>query len=118
MSTKNRVLLHDVTIPALNKVGYADGLNAALTAIENNEALLANHDFVKGDKGDSVNIEKISLSQNSDMLAKLKSAIKNGTEPNPINGVAWDSLLNDELYVLYKTEVDNGVEKKIALYIR
>ena len=107
--------MHDVTIPALNRVGYADGLNAAFTAIENNEALLANHDFVKGDKGDSVNIEKISLSQNSDMLAKLKSAIKNGTEPNPINGVAWDSLLNDELYVLYKTEIDNGVEKKVAV---
>lgn len=37
MSTiNNKVLLHELNIPALNSVGYADGLDNALIAIDDN----------------------------------------------------------------------------------
>ena len=53
MSTKNRVILHEWNVPALNAPGYADDLHEAFTVIEKNQALLANSDLWKGDKGDS-----------------------------------------------------------------
>lgn len=117
MSTNNTVLLHDVTIPALNSVGYADGLHSALESIENNESLLANRDFIKGDRGDSVDIEKIDLShqEHQELFELLKSTIKGGLDPQPIGGVSWDSLLGTDLYVINKTEIENGVERYVPI---
>ena len=115
MSIDNKIQLHDLKIPALNSVGYGTGLHEVLTAIENNERLLANNDFVKGDKGDSVDIEKIKLSEHPEILNRLKSAIKGNEEPKSINNVSWDSLLNDELYVINKTIIENGIEKKVPI---
>jgi predicted amidophosphoribosyltransferase len=115
MSTNNTVLLHDVNIPALNSVGYADGLHSALTSIESNESLLANRDFVKGDRGDSVDIEKIDLNEYPDLFDLLKSTIKGGLDPQPIGGVSWDSLLGTDLYVINKTEIENGVERYVPI---
>ena len=115
MSIDNKIQLHDLKIPALNSVGYGTGFHEVLTAIENNERLLANNDFVKGDKGDSVDIEKIKLSEHPEILNRLKSAIKGNEEPKSINNVSWDSLLNDELYVINKTIIENGVEKKVPI---
>lgn len=110
MSTNNTIRLHELNIPALNTVGYADGLNSAFTTIEANQSILANSDLWKGDRGDSVDIEKVDLTQKPELLAALRTAIKNGTEPSQINGVEWDSLMSTDLYVINKTEVVNGVE--------
>ena len=110
MSTiNNKVLLHELNIPALNSVGYADGLDNALIAIDNNISLLANSDFLKGSQGDSVNIEKIDLRKQPVLFNKLKQAILNGATPRQINGVNWDAYLSTELYVI-NSVVSNGVE--------
>ena len=122
MSTNNTIRLHEINIPALNSVGYADGLYSALTAIEDNQSILANSDLWRGDRGDSVEIEKIELSQTPELLESLKTAIKNGTEPKPINNVNWDDLLydvngnpNTHIYIINKTEVVNGREVKTPM---
>jgi hypothetical protein len=110
MSTiNNKVLLHELNIPALNSVGYADGLDNALIAIDNNISLLANSDFLKGSQGDSINIEKVDLTKQPVLFNKLKQAILNGVTPRPINGVNWDAYLSTELYVI-NSVVSNGVE--------
>lgn len=110
MSTiNNKVLLHELNIPALNSVGYADGLDNALIAIDDNISLLANSDFLKGSQGDSINIEKVDLTKQPVLFNKLKQAILNGVTPRPINGVNWDAYLSTELYVI-NSVVSNGVE--------
>lgn len=117
MSENNTIRLHEIKMPALNSVGYADGLYSAFTAIEENQSILANSDLWKGDRGDSVDIEKIDLTEHTELFDALKTAIKNGTEPAVINGVSWDGLLNENpyIYVINKTEVVNGQEVKTPM---
>ena len=115
MSTNNTVRLHDVNMPALNSVGFADNLDEVFGNIKDNFRLLSTPDFNKGDKGDSVDIKKVNLAEDPELFELLKSTIKGGLDPQPIGGVSWDSLLSTDLYVIYKTELENGVENLVPI---
>lgn len=61
------VPLTDIVAPSLNDVNYASALNNVFENINNNFKTLANHEFVKGDKGKSVEIVEYSFF-NSDLV--------------------------------------------------
>ena len=117
MSTKNRVILHEWNVPALNAPGYADDLHEAFTVIEKNQALLANSDLWKGDKGDSVRIANVDLSQDSVLLTKLKAAILKGhsSSPRPINNIRWDNLLTMSVNLIFKVTDVDGKDEEVAV---
>ena len=59
--TINNIPLTPITVPELNSSEYANGISNAFDAINDNFELLANHDFVKGDRGNSVQIVNTSF---------------------------------------------------------
>jgi predicted amidophosphoribosyltransferase len=102
-------------MPALNSVGFADNLDEVFDNIKDNFRLLSTSDFNKGDKGDSVDIEKIDLNEYPELFELLKSTITGGLDPQPIGGVSWDSLLGTDLYIINKTVIENGVERYVPI---
>lgn len=55
-SLTNHVPVTPITIPSLNVAGYASGLDDAFEKINDNFSILANHEFIKGDSGRSVEV--------------------------------------------------------------
>lgn len=106
MSKTDETLIHKLTKVALNSAEYADGIDAAFNAIDDNFSLLANHDFVKGDRGNAVSIKCINLNEHQDLKDKLCEEILKGNLygglPNDINGHQWDEYLSNELYVVFE----------------
>ena len=64
------VPLTDIVAPSLNDVNYASALNNVFENINNNFKTLANHEFVKGDKGKSVEIVPTSFFYNDYIIDK------------------------------------------------
>ena len=57
----NQIELITISAPALNTAEYGNDLNQVFTNINDNFATLANHDFVKGESGTSVEIKTDSF---------------------------------------------------------
>lgn len=53
--------LAGIIAPNLDASNYAHQLNQVFTNIDNNFTKLANHDFIKGERGDSVKIQEVEL---------------------------------------------------------
>lgn len=53
--------LASIIAPNLDASNYAHQLNQVFTNIDNNFTKLANHDFIKGERGDSVKIQEVEL---------------------------------------------------------
>ena len=78
----------NIKVPNLNSAEYAQGLEQVFDNINNNFQTLANHEFVKGDTGNSVFIKNEliydSLSESyTDIGKQIKSTIYNGEDILP-----------------------------------
>ena len=60
-SLNNHIPLNEIVVPSLNDVGYANGLSDAFNNINDNFARLSNYDFIKGERGTSVEIQEARL---------------------------------------------------------
>lgn len=66
--TPTTIPLTDIVVPSLNDVNYAAALNGVFENINNNFKTLANHEFVKGDKGKSVEIVEYPFFYPDDLI--------------------------------------------------
>lgn len=62
MSIENEIPLQKITAPSLNSVEYANELKGVFNNIEYNFNTLANHDFIKGENGKSLDFREIAIS--------------------------------------------------------
>ena len=62
MSIENEIPLQKITAPSLNSVEYANELKGVFNNIEHNFNTLANHDFIKGENGKSLDFREIAIS--------------------------------------------------------
>lgn len=93
-----------ITVPGLTSTEYAEGLNNAFNNINNNFTTLANHDFVKGDAGSSVNVEYINIfdkkkDEYTEIGNDLIKAITKGYDDSvskEIDNVPYDKLLRND----------------------
>ena len=93
----------NIKVPNLNSAEYAQGLEQVFDNINNNFQTLANHEFIKGDTGNSVFIKNEliydSLSESyTDIGKQIKSTIYNGEDILPSitinnNVFNWDDNL-------------------------
>lgn len=56
-----QIPFNDLKIPEINSVEYAEGLQGVFDNINDNFKILANHDFIKGESGDSIEIVEYPL---------------------------------------------------------
>lgn len=67
-SLTNHVPITPIDVPSLNDAGYAAGLDDAFEKINDNFSILANHEFIKGDNGKSVEIKPIKFFNDDNSL--------------------------------------------------
>lgn len=74
----NKIPLSEIVSPELNDVNYATALSEVFNNINNNFAQLANHNFVKGDDGNSVKVidEQIFKSDDKNQLTFIGNQLK------------------------------------------
>lgn len=65
MSNTNEILKHIITAPELNSTEYANNLKGVFDNINDNFVTLANRDFVKGERGSSVEIVEYDIFDNT-----------------------------------------------------
>lgn len=115
--------LTSITAPSLNDSGYASNLNDTFRNINDNFITLANHDFIKGERGESVKLKTIDLSTDSNAkyyIDLLKKSIKD-TNTNEsmfapitiiVDGVSkeinWDDNFIESPGMLYLIADDSG----------
>lgn len=113
-----------ITIPSLSSATYGTDIEAAFITIDNNFNILANHDFIKGEDGDSIIIENVKLIKNlpknpvpADFLGQelynaLKDALNAGSELSVIDkdGISyeWDSNIDSTEYFVVLTKIKRG----------
>lgn len=76
--------LKEIKAPLLNDSGYGANIHEMIQAINDNFKILSNHDFIKGDKGNSLITKTVDLKSNTTILNMLKSAVTNQYFNNPI----------------------------------
>jgi hypothetical protein len=87
-TTNNCTLIETITAPDLDKTGYATSLSDVFTKINDNFVKVANHDFIKGDTGDSVEIITYNLADDSNNYKnEIKNCIKNHYKISETNTV-------------------------------
>lgn len=74
MSETNTIFHHEIEMPAITDVKFAEKLDGVFDNINANFMQLANADFVKGASGDSVKIREIEFDDT--LKAKLKACIR------------------------------------------
>lgn len=129
MSETRQIPLTKIVAPTLTDVKYANNLDTAFENINDNFIKLANHDFVKGESGASVEIrdtEKI-VNDNGTLTIlgqKLKACIdaastineRENIKDNNGNTITYiDNLINNpgKLYMIYN--VINENEEPVAI---
>lgn len=94
--------LFPIEAPGLDKPDYGKNIKEQFENIDDNFKLIANRDFVKGDPGNSLYIENISLDVSRDGIGgELYSALKQAiTEQfnsegalEPVNSYNWDDSI-------------------------
>ena len=85
-----------IEAPELTSTEYAQGLEQVFDNINNNFQTLSNHEFIKGETGNSVYVRPVSLYENdkyTEIGEQIRSTIYNGEEPLPyitINNVVFN----------------------------
>lgn len=107
--------LINIQPPLLNDVAYGSSLNDVVNNINENFKILANRDFVKGDKGDSMITKTIDLSTNESILNQLKRAVSNQyydnpIKPKPINGIDVFKWFDNPGHITLVYEIIDGEE--------
>lgn len=109
--------IKQIKSPSLNSTTYGSDIKDVMDNINKNFEILSNHDFVKGDRGNSIHIKTVDLNSNINILNQLKNAVqeqyKNST-PKMIGGVGvLDFFENPGFISLIYEEID-GVDKLIS----
>lgn len=126
----NQIPLNTIVAPSLNDAHYASGLNNVFTNINDNFTTLANHDFVKGESGTSVEIKTDSFFNEDGSLTilgkKLQYCINTISaredEYSPVITNAGQSIgvfdyFNENpgnIYMIYNTVNDVNTQVPIA----
>lgn len=113
-----------ITAPSLNSANFGSAIADVMDNINKNFEIIGNHDFIKGEQGDSIIIQKVDLTseENVSILTGIKQAIidkaynENNYNPRPIDGVSWDAWFdkNDNstypgsITLIYKTTSYRG----------
>ena len=115
--TNTKIPLKHISIPELTSTEFATGLQGVIKNINDNFSILANHDFVKGDRGDSIKVIETELIDENGNLTEFGSAIvaciENSTDENLrtpiiIDGVEYNVFSNfyknpGKLQLIYNT---------------
>ena len=65
-----------ISSPLLNSTNYGSNINEVIRNIDDNFTILSNRDFVKGDKGNSINVQTVNVIEEPSILNGLKNAVK------------------------------------------
>ena len=121
MSTKSNKNSYEIIIPSINDSQQGEDL---INNINANFSTLANHDFIKGDKGDSVFIKKFDLSakDNEIYIEKIKEAVIAGFNEEALSDVKagvkgvsvfniWDNIDSNPgyIYMICNKETSDGI---------
>lgn len=92
--------LEEIKAPQLTDASFGSSIKDVMDNINTNFEILGNHDFVKGDQGDSIIIQRIDLRdpENAHILSGIKQAIINNAgdyTPKSINGIQWDKWFSE-----------------------
>lgn len=90
-TNNNCPLITEINAPTLNSTEYASDLSGVFNNINDNFTKLANHDFIKGDTGDSVEIITYDLTDESNNYkSQIKSCIQKHFENREINEIVHE----------------------------
>lgn len=113
-----------ITAPSLNSANFGSAIADVMDNINKNFEIIGNHDFIKGEQGDSIIIQKVDLTaeEHKDILTGIKQAIvdkaynEHNYEPKNIDGVSWDKWFDKNenntypgsITLIYKTTSYRG----------
>jgi hypothetical protein len=103
-------MLETISAPGLSSSNYGKDIEDVFSNIDKNFKVVANHDFIKGENGDTIEVEYIKLNKIDEGIGKelynaLKSALFTGdpTEtPKSVDSYNWDWDINNYIVPLVK----------------
>jgi hypothetical protein len=121
---------NDITAPSLTDSNYGKSLEDVFKNINNNFAIVANHDFIKGATGDSVKIESILFTETNSSIKTnyrdlAKQCIKNKYKTETESGDALPAQLGDikdtdgntiTVWDNFDRDIDNRTAKLSMIY--
>ena len=92
--------LKKITSPSLTISDYGENISQVFNNINENFRILGNRDFVKGEKGNSIYVKTIDVSNDIQLLNSLKSAVSKQYEyePSNINGYSVLSWFDSSIH--------------------
>lgn len=99
----NIIPLHTITSPELADINYAKNLEAVFANINENFTRLANHDFIKGESGASVEIKEVQLITDDGEWTVYGKRLKECIESLSTNMAEYEDIkytIDDEEYTL------------------
>lgn len=111
-------ILKPIKAPKLTFADYGSRINEVFENIDSNFTKLSNHDYIKGDKGNSLYIKTVELSNHFDIVDQLKDAVSRlfVNTPKNIGGKGvfdWFDVENPGKISLIYEEVD-GLEVLVS----
>ena len=109
--------IKSISSPQLSSSKYGSDVNEVIKNIDENFKILSNRDFVKGDKGNSINTKTIEVILDSSIINGLKRAVKNqfgDNVPKQIDGIDVMDWFNDPGSITLIYETNNSGEVLIS----
>lgn len=99
-------MLETISAPGLSSSNYGKDIEDVFTNIDKNFKVVANHDFIKGENGDTIEVEYVKLNKSGEGIGKelynaLKSVLFTET-PKNIGLYTWDYDINNYVVPLVK----------------
>lgn len=105
-------MLETISAPGLSSSNYGKDIEDVFSNIDKNFKVVANHDFIKGENGDTIEIEYVKLNDNEtgkQLYEALKSALFVET-PISVGLYNWDTDINNYVVPLVKIVNTNKEE--------
>ena len=107
-------MLETISAPGLSSSNYGKDIEDVFANIDKNFKVVANHDFIKGENGDTIEVEYVKLNKNDEGIGKeLYNALKSTLfveTPISIGLYNWDYDINNYVVPLVKIVNTNKEE--------
>jgi len=90
-------MLETISAPSLSRSNYGKDIEDVFSNIDKNFKVVANHDFIKGENGDTIEVEYVNLNK-GEIGEKLYEVLSNALfaeDPKKVGGYKWDYDINN-----------------------
>ena len=113
----NDIKVKEIIAPSLNSPDYASSLDEVFNNINYNFITLSNRDFVKGETGDSLDIEEVTLNKNNELYNVLVESLKTHVEKTSSKDNALSDLEEDGTKISGVFDIIDNTDNPLKIYM-